>query len=296
MLPNFNSRAFATARHRLMVISAKGGVGKSTITVNLAAALKARGLRVGIFDADVHGPNIPALLGINQTRNLTMGENPEAMLPIEARPDALDMRPIKPFERYGIQIMSLGLLVGERQTLNPQAKVLGQMVALLLHRIDWGDVDVLLLDMPPNTGEPLGTILSQRLADAALLVTTRERLAHLDNGRLVSLLNTKHVPVLGVVENMTHMICPTCGELIEMYPSPTDNEAGYQGAPVLAAVPFHPHLIRQRHVGLPLPLSDPDSPAAVPLLALAEEISARLNKQSPDTRPVIDENECEDCP
>jgi ATP-binding protein involved in chromosome partitioning len=296
VLPNFNSRAFTTARHRLMVISAKGGVGKSTITVNLAAALKAHGLHVGIFDADVYGPNIPALLGVNQTRTLVMGANPEAMLPIEARPDALDMRPIKPFERYDLQIMSLGLLVGERQALNPEAEILGKMVTLLLHRIDWGGVDVLLLDMPPNTGEPLGTILSQRLADAALLVTTRERLAHLDNGRLVSLLNAKQVPMLGVVENMTHMICPKCGELIEMYPALTTEQDAYKDVPVLAAVPFHPHLIRQRHVGAPLPLSDPDSPAAIPLLALADEISARLSRLPAGARPIEDDNDCEDCP
>src|SRR5437764_8317894 len=111
------NRTRLTARYILMVISAKGGVGKSTVTVNLAAALAARGLKVGIFDADVHGPNIPALLGIKQKANLA-SQNPDAMMPIEAHPDSLDFRPITPVARYGLQIMSLGLLVGEQQILN----------------------------------------------------------------------------------------------------------------------------------------------------------------------------------
>lgn len=294
---NFLSRALTTAKHRLMVVSAKGGVGKSTITVNLAAALKARGMNVGIFDADAHGPNIPALLGIRQRRDLQMGANPLAMVPIAARPDSLDMRPIKPFERYGIQIMSLALLVGERQTLNPESDILGKMIAHLLHRVEWGDVDVLLLDMPPGTGEPLGTILREGLVDSVLLVATRERLAHLDNGRLVSLLAAMRIPLLGVVENMTHIICPKCGELIEMYPAATAEQSVYRNAPVLAAVPFHPDLIRQNHLGPPLPLSDPESAAAQPLLALADQVIALLAEESGTAGgAVTNDAPCEDCP
>ena len=102
------------ARYPLMMISAKGGVGKSTMTVNLAAALTARGKKVGIFDADLYGPNIPALLGIRQRRKLDLKRR-RGMFPIEARPDALDMRPLQPFERYGIKLMSLALLVGDDQ-------------------------------------------------------------------------------------------------------------------------------------------------------------------------------------
>jgi ATP-binding protein involved in chromosome partitioning len=279
LVNNAFSRAKTTARYRLMVVSAKGGVGKSTITVNLAGALSARGLQVGIFDADVHGPNVPALLGITQKRNLNMLD-PEAMIPIEARPDSPDRRPIEPLVRYGLKVMSLGLLVGAQQTLNPEPEILGKMVSFLLDRIDWGGVDILLLDMPPGTGDPLNTIVGDGLVDSAVLVALREQLSHLDNGRLLSLLGAKRVPVLGVVENMTHIVCPRCGELIEMYPAPVAEQAVYGENTVLAAIPFHPQLIRQVRAGPPLALADPQSPVSSALLELADKIIALIDHKS----------------
>jgi ATP-binding protein involved in chromosome partitioning len=289
-------RSRATAKTTLMMISAKGGVGKSTMTVHLAAALAARGLKVGIFDADLHGPDIPALLGIRQKRDLNM-MSPEVMMPVEVHPDSMDMRPIQPLERYGLKIMSLGLLVGEQQTLNPQPEMVGRIIVYLLARVDWGEMDVLLLDMPPGTGEPLGTLMSVGLVDGAVLIALRERLAHLDNGRLVSLLKREKMPIIGVVENMAHIICPKCGEIIEMYPAPAEDEKVYDGAPILGAIPFHPHLIRQLHSGPPVALSDPDSPVTPPLLALADAVMARVDalpKNGAHPRPK--EDDCVDCP
>jgi ATP-binding protein involved in chromosome partitioning len=292
---NANPFAHHSARYALMMISAKGGVGKSTMTVNLAAALMARGKKVGIFDADLYGPNIPALLGIRQRRNLNIGRNEEGMFPIEARPDALDMRPLQPFERYGIKLMSLALLVGDTQAIAPAKDTAGLIIAMLLRRVDWGDVDVLLIDMPPGTGEPLTTLLQSGAVDGALLITVREQLAHLDNGRLVNLLRAQHVPLLGVVENMTHVICPNCGEEIELYPAPAEDQAVYGGAPVLASIPFHPHLIRQNW--REPPLSQPESPATQALLALADAVTEKIAagvRASPP--PQQAQEDCEDCP
>jgi ATP-binding protein involved in chromosome partitioning len=280
-----------SAPYALMMISAKGGVGKSTMTVNLAAALMARGKKVGIFDADLYGPNIPALLGIRQKRKLNLAHT-DGMFPIEARPDALDMQPLQPFERYGIKLMSLALLVGEDQAIAPTNETAGLVIGMLLRRVDWGNVDVLLIDMPPGTGEPLTTFLKSGAVDGALMITTREQLAHLDNGRLVNLLGSRRIPVLGVVENMTHVVCPKCGELIELYPAPAEGEAAYGGAPVLASVPFHPHLIRQNW--REAPLSEADSPAKQALLNLADAVIAQIDSGKRAEPPV--EEDCEDCP
>ena len=293
-------RARLNARYVLMMISAKGGVGKSTVTVNLAAALAARGKKVGIFDADLHGPNIPALLGIRQKSDLTNSRRAEAMFPIAARPDALDMRPIAPFERYGMGIMSLGLLVGETQTIDPQSDTIGAIMTTLLGRVEW-DVDVLLIDMPPGTGEPLHSLISTGVVDSALLIAVRERLAHLDNGRLVSLLRTRQVPILGVVENMTHVVCPRCGELIELYPAPVAEQVGYDGAMVLGAIPFDPLLIRQLHGGPPLALTDTLSPVRDSLVALADSVLARIDASHANGRQssagsISPEDDCIDCP
>jgi len=294
MMMNPFPRARLSARHILMVVSAKGGVGKSTVTVNLAAALTARGLKVGIFDADLHAPNIPALLGVRQSQRLAEGRNPTAMFAIDARPDPLDMRPLPAFQRYGIGVMSLGLLVGDRQAITPNPAEVGNLIGLLLARIDWGGVDVLLIDMPPGTGEPLNTLLENRLVDAALLVALRENLSHLDNGRLISVLKRKLTPILGVVENMTHVICPNCGEHIDLYPAPAAEQAVYGDAPILGAIPFHSQLIRQNRAGKPIALADPSSPAAVALLALADEVITRM-KVTPPAPPPVDED-CIDCP
>ncbi|MEP7293097.1 MAG: P-loop NTPase [Chloroflexota bacterium] len=284
----------SSARTVLMMISAKGGVGKSTITVNLAAALTARGKKVGIFDADLYGPNIPALLGIRQKRKLDAGRHTETYFPIEARPDAMDMRPLQAYERYGIKLMSMALLVGADQAITPESGSAGALVAMLMRRVDWGDVDVLLVDMPPGTGEPLTTFLRSGMVDGALVITTREELAHLDNGRLVNLLKARQIPVLGVVENMTHVVCPKCGELIELYPSPAEGETAYGRTPVLASVPFHPHLIRQNW--REAPLSAPESPATQTLMALADAVIERIDSGGARSTSEKSEEDCEDCP
>jgi ATP-binding protein involved in chromosome partitioning len=285
--------ARASARYVLMMISAKGGVGKSTMTVNLAAALTARGKKVGIFDADLYGPNIPALLGIRQRSKLQAGRNTETFFPIEARPGAMDLRPLQPFERYGIKLMSLALLVGADQAITPESKTTGALIATLMRRVNWDAADVLLVDMPPGTGEPLTTFLQSGMVDGAVVITTREQLAHLDNGRLVNLLGARKVPIFGVVENMTHVVCPRCGELIELYPAPASGESAYGELPVLASVPFHPHMIRQNW--REAPLSEPDSPVTSVLLNLADAVIERI--EAGVRRTETEESEdCEDCP
>lgn len=272
-----DARIQKTVKKRLMVISAKGGVGKSTVTVNLAAGLIAAGYTAGIFDADVHGPNIPALLGISRKKDVT-GPDPRTMVTIEARSNSPALqRATKPFERYGIKLTSLGLLVGDYQVIQPEGDVIGSIMTFMLRQVDWGGIDVLLMDMPPGTGEPLESLLDTGVIDGVLLVTTREQLAHLDNGRLLSLLRRKMIPVLGVVENMTHVICPNCGDEIPLYPAPVTEQAEiYRDTPVLASLPFHPELIRQVRGGAPMPISDPAHAASQAFIKLASTVMLAL--------------------
>ncbi len=258
-----------------MIVSAKGGVGKSTTTVNLAAALKARGYSCGIFDGDVDGPNIPALLGIRRKAERKL--HPNTMVTIQARADSPAMRPVRPFERYGLQVISLGLLMGETQAIQTSTESIGQMMTFMLRQVDWGGIDVLLLDMPPGTGEPLLSLLDMDVIDGVILVTTREGLAHQDNGRLLNMLRQRMVKVIGVVENMTHIICPNCGELIPLYPLPVEAmQSIYRDTPILGSIPFYHGLIRQSGGGAPLPLREEDSLAKQALLDLADMVAAKI--------------------
>lgn len=283
MANNFmlKSRVMTTVSRRVMVVSAKGGVGKSTAAVNLAAALLAQGYRVGIFDADVHGPNIPALLGIR--RKAKISNHPENMVTVEARVDSAALvRPVRPFERYGLQIASLALRVGEMQTIQPQEGTIGRIMTFMLRQLDWGGADVLLFDMPPGTGEPLDSLINEISIDGAVIVTTREQLAHMDNGRILNKLKRAGVPVLGVVENMTHVICPNCGQPVELYPLPVEQMSEVYGrTPLLGSIPFDPALIRNPGVGAPLPLRQPDHPVAQTLLQTADALMQRLDFVSP---------------
>ncbi|MCB0028736.1 MAG: P-loop NTPase, partial [Anaerolineales bacterium] len=150
-----------SVRNLIIVASGKGGVGKTTVTVNLALALQARGARVGIFDADIYGPNIPVALGIHRR------EEGNAFVPIMRQPDALPY--IDPLERYGLQLMSTGLLVSEAQVINPLADTVGQLAVRTLRDVKWGQLDYLLLDLPPSAGQPQQSLLQFVHFDGAIV-------------------------------------------------------------------------------------------------------------------------------
>jgi len=264
-------------RRVVAVGSGKGGVGKSTVAVNLALALARRGLRVGLLDADVHGPNVPLMLGVRR-RGEAAGW--QAIVPFATAPAAGDAarHRLPALERYGIKVMSLGLLAGEDQALLAgNAPLVGLLVRGLLSLVEWGELDVLLLDLPPGTGEPLATLLSSVALDGAVLVVTPQDVARLDTGRALTAFRGAGVPVLGTVENMAFLLCPHCGERIEVFHrGRVPRAVGGDDVPRLAELPLDPVLSEAGDTGRPVLIADPAGAAAARFLALAGAVTERL--------------------
>lgn len=274
-------RPFGGAQRLLAIASGKGGVGKSTVAVNLALGLNQLGYRVGLLDADVHGPNVPLMLGV---RRRAVAAGWESIVPLAmASPQTAHMPAL---ERYGVRIMSLGLLAGEEQALlTDNAPLVGLLVRGLLTLVDWGDSNVLVLDLPPGTGEPLATLLRTVRFDGVVLVTTPQDVARLDAGRVLAAFREAQVPVLGTVENMAYLVCPHCGERIEVFhrgrvSRPVD--AGSDDAiPRLAEIPLDPLLSEAGDTGRPVLITDPNGTQARAFVTLAAAIARRLDLPLP---------------
>ena len=256
----------------IAVASGKGGVGKSTVTVNLALALAAAGRAVGILDADVHGPNVPLLLGVRR-REPVKGL---ALLSIAgAVPDS--QRP-QPLERHGLAFLSLALFVGEEQHLLPgNTGFAGRLIEQLLFDADWGPRDVVLIDLPPGTGEPQATLARQLALDGVILVVTPQDLALLDTTRSLQMFRDAGAPVLGVVENMSYFVCPHCGERVEVFDRSGEDWAVRDvGGPLLGQVPLDIAISRAANTGQPVVVAAPDSPQAAAFGTIAAEVERRL--------------------
>jgi ATP-binding protein involved in chromosome partitioning len=260
--------------HVLAVASGKGGVGKTTVAVNLALALHQDGVRVGLFDADLHGPNIPLMLGIHP--------KPSAGRPLNIPVVRTDRTPyIPPLERFGLKAMSLGFLVGDTDTILADGPLAAGMIRQTLQDVLWGELDVLLLDFPPGTGEPQQTLLKTIHLDAALLVTTPQDLSLMDTSRSLGLFRQAGVPILGVIENMSFLYCPHCGEPIEVFArSQREWAVTDTGCEQLGRIPLHMTLSRMVDTAHPLLQTIQDSPEAVAFRRLAAEVSRKVGLQS----------------
>jgi ATP-binding protein involved in chromosome partitioning len=256
--------------HVLAVASGKGGVGKTTVAVNLALALHLDGLRVGLFDADLHGPNIPLMLGIRPTPAASQSLN----IPVvrtECQPY------IPPLERLGLKAMSLGLLVGDSDPIRADGPLAARMICRTLQDVLWGELDVLLLDFPPGTGEPQQTLLNTVHLDGVVLVTTPQDLSLMDTGRSLSLFRQAGVPILGVVENMSFLACPHCGESIEVFARSQREWAITDTAcEQLGCIPLQITLSREIDTCHPLLQAVPDAPEALAFRRLAAEVSRKV--------------------
>ncbi|HLP66302.1 MAG TPA: iron-sulfur cluster carrier protein ApbC [Rhizobium sp.] len=250
------------------VASGKGGVGKSTTAVNLALALKANGLSVGILDADVYGPSMPRLLGIT------------------GKPKQIDGRTIVPMENYGLKAMSMGFLVDEGTAMIWRGPMVQSALMQMLREVAWGDLDVLVVDMPPGTGDAQLTMAQQVPLSGAVIVSTPQDLALIDARKGLNMFNKVEVPVLGIVENMSYFIAPDTGARYDIFGhGGAKAEAEKIGVPFLGEVPLTIEIRETSDAGTPVVVSHPDGPQAKVYRDIAEkvwqQVGARAGRQAP---------------
>ena len=264
-------RLAAPAEFSVAVTSGKGGVGKSTIALNLALALAAEGRSVGILDADFYGPDIPLMVNLKRTREL------DRWL-LGRRPGSRSLR-LEPVERFGIRIMSVGFLLGETQALTMGAPLVGAALRQLVADVDWGELDYLVVDLPPGTADLQQQLLELMELSGALVIVGPQDVAHLDAKRVLAQLRDAGVRVLGGVENMAQLACPHCGERITVFPPvPPERAIWAEGVTALASIPLHPAVAAAGDAGAPLVAAEPESEQAEAFRALARRLEQELRR------------------
>jgi ATP-binding protein involved in chromosome partitioning len=250
----------------IAVASGKGGVGKSTIAVNLALGLRDLGLKVGMLDADIYGPSIPKLLAIRE------------------RPQTIGGNRLKPISRHGLTVMSIGFLVEEETPMIWRGPMVMSALTQMLREVEWGVLDVMVVDMPPGTGDAQLTMAQQVPLKGAVIVSTPQDLALIDARRGVAMFRRVDVPVLGVVENMSYFLCPQCGTRSDIFGhGGARREAERLGVPFLGEVPLHMDIREKSDAGLPVVATDPDSAHAAAFRSIAAMVRDQL---SATARPV----------
>ena len=250
-------------RHTVAVSSGKGGVGKSTVAVNLAVALRASGAAVGIIDSDVYGPDVPLMLGS------------------KGRPGMFDNR-IIPVEAHGLKMMSIGLLVNEREPLVWRGPMIHSFIQQMLKDVMWGALDYLVFDMPPGTGDAQLSLSQVIPLSGVVMVTTPQEVALLDVRKAIGMFQRLNVPILGIVENMSYFQAPDTGARYAIFGEGGGARLAQEyGVPLLAQLPLDPETRAGGDEGLPITLRRPDSPQARAFLELASTVGRRLEEQGP---------------
>jgi ATP-binding protein involved in chromosome partitioning len=259
-------------KHIIAVASGKGGVGKSTTAVNLALGLAANGVATGLLDADIYGPSMPRMLDVKE------------------KPESIDGKALKPIERYGLKTMSIGYIVNEDTPMIWRGPMVSSALEQMLRDVEWGDLDVLVVDMPPGTGDAQLT-LAQRVALAgAVIVSTPQDIALVDARKGLNMFRKVAVPVLGFVENMSFYLCPHCGERAEIFGhGGARDEADKLGVPFLGEVPLHVDIRTTSDSGHPIVVAQPDSQYAQIYRNIAGRVWKQLtaNQRGPRAAPRI---------
>ncbi len=247
--------------HVLAVASGKGGVGKSTVAVNLALALAAEGARTGLLDADIYGPSIPTMMGLQ-------GSQP--MITSEKR--------IRPISRHGISVMSLGFLVEEDTPMVWRGPMVHSAVTQFLREVDWGELDWLVVDLPPGTGDAHLTLTQGVPLDGAVIVTTPQDIALIDARKALRMFDKVGAPVVGIVENMGTFVCPDCGSEHSIFGEGGGSAtADKYSVPFLGTIPLHRSVPPSGDRGEPIVAAEPDSAIAVRFREIARRLLADLS-------------------
>jgi ATP-binding protein involved in chromosome partitioning len=242
----------------IAVASGKGGVGKSTTAVNLALGLSSLGLKVGILDADIYGPSLPKLLAIKE------------------KPQTIGGTRLKPITRYGLTVMSIGFLIEEETPMIWRGPMVISALTQMLREVEWGALDVMVVDMPPGTGDAQLTMAQQVPLKGAVIVSTPQDLALIDARRGIAMFKRVNVPVLGIVENMSYFLCPECGTRSDIFGhGGARHEAQRLGVPFLGEVPLHMTIREKSDAGLPVVATEPDGEHAI----VYRNIAARVRDQ-----------------
>jgi len=254
----------------IAVASGKGGVGKSTVAVNLALGLRDLGLKVGILDADIYGPSLPKLLAIKE------------------RPQTAGGTRLKPIVRHGMPVMSIGFLVEEETPMIWRGPMVMSALTQMLREVDWGNLDVMVVDMPPGTGDAQLTMAQQVPLKGAVIVSTPQDLALIDARRGIAMFRRVNVPVLGIVENMSTFICPHCGTRSDIFGhGGARREAERLGVPFLGEVPLAIDIREKSDAGEPVVATEPDGPHAQAFRDIAARVRDGLKVESRPAPKIV---------
>jgi len=258
--PPRQGNALPGVRHIVAVASGKGGVGKSTTACNLALALSAQGLKVGLLDADIYGPSVPKLLGLS------------------GKPRVIEGKTLEPLQAYGLKAMSIGLLIEPESAMIWRGPMVQSAITQMLRDVAWGELDVLIVDMPPGTGDAQLTMAQATPLSGAVIVSTPQDLALIDARRGVTMFRKVSVPILGVIENMATFICPNCGAASAIFGhGGARHEAERLEVPFLGEIPLTMAIRETSDAGRPVVATDPDGPQARIYREIAQKLWANLS-------------------